>query len=158
MLLCVGCATRQHKESVIAARRRRPPRAAVVQACAGGNPARPLRAQKKARREHTLGRASHCCPWYHLAWERHARDAGSPLCGHGSHHAIRSMPRPKITEGCRRVLLARNLWRWPRVAARRTPPAGPEGGFFATSGAGLPPTPARCCPLRAYCPSRRWSL
>jgi len=47
MLLCVGCATRQHKESVIAARRRRPPRAAVVQACAGGNPARPLRAQTK---------------------------------------------------------------------------------------------------------------
>src|SRR5260221_2929593 len=48
MLLCVGCATRQHKESVIAARRRRPPRSAVVQACAGGNPARPLRAQTKS--------------------------------------------------------------------------------------------------------------
>jgi hypothetical protein len=66
---------------------------------------------------------------------------------------IRSMPRPVITEGCRRVLLT--LRRSSRVAARRTPHTGPEGGFsaFQTPGLHSPRLAAACS--AATCPSRR---
>jgi hypothetical protein len=66
---------------------------------------------------------------------------------------IRSMPRPVITEGFRRVLLA--LRRSSRVAARRTPHTGPEGGFSAFQASGLHcPRLAAACSA-ATCPSRR---
>jgi hypothetical protein len=66
---------------------------------------------------------------------------------------IRSMPRPVITEGCRRVLLA--LRRSSRVADRRTPHTGPEGGFSAFQTPGLhSPRLAGACSA-ATCPSRR---